>query len=75
MSGRRHDELLSDAYDELAICDQDEDFVGWYYMWKEEGLSDDDLINCFIGKPVPPALKRELETQGKKIVAGTLFPD
>lgn len=62
ISGRRHDEL--------ATCDQEEDFVGWYYVWKEEGLSDDDLINCFTGKPVPPALKRELERQGKKIVVG-----
>lgn len=75
ISGRRHDKLLSDAYDELASCDQEEDFVGWYYVWREEGLSDDDLINCFTGKPVPPALKRELERQGKQIVVDTKPPD
>ena len=67
ISQRRHDELLADAYDSAASY-EGEDFVGWYYMWKEEGLSDDDLINCFIGKPVPPALKKELERQGKKII-------
>jgi len=68
ISGKRHDELLSDAYAELATCDQEEDFVGWYYVWRKEGLSDDDLINCFIGKPVPLELKRELERQGKRII-------
>jgi len=70
ISSKRHDKLVADAYADIANY-EGEDFVQWYYMWKEKGLSDDDLINCFIGKPVPPALKKELERQGKKIMFKT----
>lgn len=71
ISRRRHDEILSWAHDELPHCEQEENFVEWYHRWKKEGLTDDDLINCFIGRPIPSALKRELERQGKKIIFKT----